>query len=83
MLNSSLHGVLHPTIFRRQSQCRIKVVQEDAFLRDAVVVEGRTVDGTGIRAILQGTTYRAVELPLHVWNVLEAEAGVVNCSSIF
>ena len=73
MLNSSLHGVLHPTIFRRQSQCRIKVVQEDAFLRDAVVVEGRTVHGATIIGIHFSAMYCAIKFQFSSRNSLRAE----------
>ena len=70
--SSILHGVLHPTVPRGQRQRRIEVVQEDAFLSDAVVVEGGTVDGARIRGVLSGAASRAIELYFDISDALIA-----------
>ena len=73
-LQGDFHGELHPTIFSAQCQCRIEVVQEDALVRDGVVVEGGTIDCSGIGGILSGTTSRTIGLCYDSRYVLGAEA---------
>ena len=68
------HRVLHPTVLRSQCQRRIEVVQEDAFLSDAVVVEGGTVDAAEIRSILSDAASRAIELYFDVTDAVIARS---------